>query len=235
MKNKKHRMPFLYWLGKSLAKVYFTVFHRLEILYPENLPESGGCMIAANHVSHLDPPVLGTATPRVLSFVAKQELWESGFLKWYFNQIGIIPIKRGGGGAEMLNVAAKAVNDGRAVVFFPEGTRSKTGYPGKVRTGVIVLAAMTGAPIVPVRISGTYDCMPPKTKFIRPGKIQIAFGEPISWAEGELDSGNRDQMVSEAAKLMDAILSLPGWHPKKAKMPDRSSNDKTNEIGTVKE
>jgi 1-acyl-sn-glycerol-3-phosphate acyltransferase len=219
-------MPFLYRTGWLIAQVHFAIYHCLKVVGRENLPTGGGCLIAANHTSHLDPPVLGTACFRRLKYVAKQELWESGFLKWYFKQIGVIPIKRGGGGgAEMLHTAAEAVKDGDVVVLFPEGTRSKTGYPGKARTGVIVLAAMTGAPVVPVRISGTYDCMPPKSKFILPGKIQVAFGKPITWAPGELDASNREQMVREAQKLLDIIISLPGWHPRKAVKPTEPAGE----------
>ncbi len=227
MAKFQHGMNFLYRLGWTLARAHYCIYHQLKVVGLENLPPSGGAVLAVNHVSHLDPPAVGAACPRAIRWVAKQELWNSRFLGWYFNAVGIIPIRRGSSsGGAMLDHAAQAIKDGSLVTLFPEGTRSKTGYPGKARSGVCVLAAMTGAPVIPVRISGSYDCMPRKTKIPRPGLIQVAYGEPITWAPGELDTENRKQMVSEAQRILEIIVSLPGWHPKKAKVPEETGTDK---------
>ncbi|MCX6645241.1 MAG: lysophospholipid acyltransferase family protein [bacterium] len=195
----------------------------MEVLGIENVPMQGGIIVASNHISHLDPPAIGSALPRKSYFVAKSELFEQVFLNWYLPRIGVIPIKRGGGGSNiMLDRAAEIVRKGNAISFFPEGTRSKTGMPGRPRTGVIVLAAMTGAPILPARVSGTYDAMPPGSIIPHGGKVQVAFGEPIRWQPGELNLEDRTQMLEEAKRLFDAIFALPGWHPKKAKIPVNS-------------
>ena len=218
MQRQVEKPGFFYRLGCGLAKVYFAVCHRITILGTENIPETGGFIVACNHISHLDPPTIGRAVPRMTHFVAKEELFRQSFLKWYFRQIGAIPLKRGGGGRIMLDTAADVIKEGGVVAMFPEGTRSKTGMPGKPRTGFIVLAAMTNCPILPARVSGTYDCMPPGSTFPRPGKVQVVFGKPVFWAHGELDADNREQMIGEAERVMNVILSLPGWHPKKAKI-----------------
>lgn len=209
---------FLYGVGRGFLNSYLRLVNRLEAVGIENVPMEGGLILASNHISHLDPPAVGCAVPRRSYYVAKAELFDQFFLKWYLPAIGLIPIKRGGGGAKhMFDKAAEAVNDGKMVTFFPEGTRSKTGMPGRPRSGVVVLAAMTGAPIVPARVSGSYDAMPPGSIFPRFGKIQVAFGEPIKWKPGELDPNNHDQMNEEVRRVFDTIFSLPGWHPKKAK------------------
>lgn len=214
-----------YWIGWRAVRSHFAIWHGLKVLGVENMPATGGAILACNHISHLDPPAVGAATPRRMRYVAKEELFRQFFLSWYLPSIGVIPIKRGGGGSEMLEMAAEAVRDGDLVTMFPEGTRSRTGYPGEPRTGVIVLAAMTEAPVVPARVSGTYDCMPPGSRLPRPGPIQVAFGEPIRWPSGELDTRNREQMLNEAHKVMDTILSLPGWHPRLAKQPEIGDKD----------
>ncbi|MFH1675852.1 MAG: lysophospholipid acyltransferase family protein [bacterium] len=193
----------------------------------ENIPKTGGFIVACNHISHLDPPAVGCANPRLSHFVAKEELFRQFFFSWYFGQIGIIPIKRGGGGRVMLDTAADAIKKGEVVTMFPEGTRSKTGMPGRPRTGFIVLAAMANCPIIPARVSGTYDCMPPGSGFPLPGKVQVVYGKPISWARDELNADNREQMISEAERVMNIILSLPGWHPKNAKI----NHDRRSEGG----
>lgn len=208
---------FWYYAGHSLVRMHYKVWHRIKFLNQDNVPLEGGAILACNHISHLDPPAVGIGLKRITRYIAKDELFHQFFLSWFFPMCGIIPLKRGGGGKQMLEKAAMAINDGYLITMFPEGTRSKTGWPQRPRTGMIVLAAMTGAPIIPARVSGSYDCMPPGSVFPLPLKIQVAYGEPIRWAPGELDTDDRDHMVDEARRVMDAIYALPGWHPKKAK------------------
>ena len=209
-----------YWIGWRIVRTHFAIWHAIKPIGVENIPLTGGLILACNHTSHLDPPSVGCACPRRMRYVAKEELFHQFFLSWYLPTIGVIPIRRGGGGKYMLDKATNAIRNGDIVTLFPEGTRSRTGYPRRAHTGVIVLAAMSDAPVIPVRISGTYDCMPPGSILPMPGKIQVAFGEPIRWEPGELDLDNRDQLTRETQRVMDAIIALPGWHPKKARTPE---------------
>jgi len=208
---------FWYGVGRGFLRINLKIWHQAQYIGQENIPTEGGVIVASNHISHLDPPGVGSGIQRTARFVAKEELFQQFFLKWFFPAIGVIPIKRGGGGKEMLSKAAEVLDYGGLIIMFPEGTRSRTGHPQRPRSGILVLAAMTGACIVPARISGSYDCMPPGSLLPRPGKIQVAYGEPIKWAPGELDLNNRDQLVDETRRVMDIIHSLPGWTPKKAK------------------
>jgi len=224
------RTEWWYALGWHLMRGVLTVYNRLKVVGVENIPLEGGLLFACNHISHLDPPSVGVSVPRRLRFVAKEELFHQFFLGWYLPTVGVIPIKRGAGGNLMLDKAADAIEKGDAVIMFPEGTRSRTGLPGRAHTGIIVLAARTGAPIVPVRISGSYDCMPPGSPFPRPGRIQVSFGPPVKWAQGELDLNDRGLMQREAQRLMETIMSLPGWLPKKvvAARDQQKEIDKSN-------
>jgi 1-acyl-sn-glycerol-3-phosphate acyltransferase len=218
MFDRIKELGFWYWLGRGSLKAALLTFCGLKIISKENIPKSGGAIIASNHISHLDPPAVGTSCPRKVRFVAKDELFHQPFLSWYLPAVGVIPIKRGSGGNLMLDKASEAIANGDIVVLFPEGTRSKTGLPGRAHTGIVVLAARTKVKIIPARVSGTYDCMPPGRIMPVPGKVQVVFGEPIT-IDPNIDLGNREQTQREAQRILDICMSLPGWTPKHAKLP----------------
>jgi len=203
-----------YIIGRVIVRAYLKLFHRFEVVGTENVPVDGGLIIVSNHISHLDPPSMSCSFIRPVRFVTKQELFKTFFLSWYLKQVRAIPLKRGGGGKAMLELAADALREGSCVVLFPEGTRSKTGQPGRPRTGFLLLAAMAGAPILPVRISGSYDAMPPGSIMPRPGKIHVSIGEIMTWNQDELDRMDRDRLQTEADKVFEKIMELPGWLPK---------------------
>jgi 1-acyl-sn-glycerol-3-phosphate acyltransferase len=206
---------FWYQIGWRALRAHLKFWNGLTTTGLENVPLTSGGIVASNHISHLDPPAVGTSIPKKVRFVAKEELFHQFFLSWYLPLAGVIPIKRGTSGQQMLDEAARAIEQGDLVIMFPEGTRSKTGLPGRPRTGVLVLASRTGAPVIPARISGSYDCMPPGSLFPRPGKIQVSFGKPIVWPQGSLDLNNRESLQREAQRLMETIIALPGWTPKR--------------------
>lgn len=213
-----------YRFGRAFVRSLLKIYNGLKVIGVENVPSEGGALFVCNHISHLDPPAVGVSSPRKVRFVAKEELFHQFFLSWYLPTVGVIPIKRGSGGNIMLEKAEEAIRAGDIVVMFPEGTRSRTGLPGKARTGFLILTARTLCPIIPIRISGSFDCMPPGSRFPKPGKIQVAFGKPIQYNPGELDLNNRQQLVSEAQRVMDIIVSLPGWFPKRARHLVESSS-----------
>ncbi|HEX9745942.1 MAG TPA: lysophospholipid acyltransferase family protein [bacterium] len=208
-------MSFMYRFSRSVVRLHLNIWHGFKVEGLENILREGPLIVACNHISHIDPPALGVAFPRPVRFIAKVELFNSGVSNLYFNLINVIPVRRGGGGGEMLRRAAQCLRNGEVVGMFPEGTRSRTGMPGDAHTGFLVLAATSGAPVLPARVSGTYDCMPPGAKWISPGKIQLSFGELITYEKGELDPHNREQLKVEAQRILDQIHKLPGWFPKK--------------------
>jgi len=164
-------MGWFYRFAKGLASTVFTVWG-WQIEGREHIPAEGGFILAPNHISNLDPPVVGCACPRVIHTMGKQELFRHQPLKWILEHLNGFPVNRGEMDMKAMKTALKVLKSGECLLLFPEGTRRKTGDPMrfKARAGVGMLAMKTKVPIVPAGIYGTEQ----RQKFI------IRFGEPIT-------------------------------------------------------
>ena len=203
--NKEYN--FLYWLSRSIVKLGFILGTRPTIIGLENVPKTGGVMLVPNHISHLDPPLVGTTCNRKVHFLAKTELFH-GFLGWYMTNIGQIQVNRGQG-SEAVEVAIELLKKGLCVCIFPEGTRSRTGEMQKPHTGAVVIASKAGCPIVPILIEGTFEVMPPKSKFPRLfSKIRITYGKPFNLTAEEQDLSSKERMRQTAEGIMERIKAL---------------------------
>lgn len=143
----------------------------------ENVPETGGALIASNHLSYLDVFVLGIASPRPLNYVARASLFRPP-LSWLIRSVGGFPIDREGSGTAGLKETLRRLRGGSVVLIFPEGTRSFDGALGPLKPGFAALAR-AGAPIVPAAIAGTFEAWPRGRRFPRPHPTRVHFGPPI--------------------------------------------------------
>jgi 1-acyl-sn-glycerol-3-phosphate acyltransferase len=163
----------LYNIGKYSVWVICKTFYRMESIGVENLssiPENQGVLLCANHVSQMDPPAIGSVSPRELSFMAKAELFDVPFLGKLISKVNAFPIKRGASDRASIKMALHILNEGKTLIMFPEGTRSKSGEMGEAKAGAGFLALKTDALIIPVAVIGHY-------KIFR--KTKIVFGKPI--------------------------------------------------------
>ncbi len=198
--------PFTYTIGCNLFRAYFRIFHKLEVHGRELCPAKGPLIIVANHASYLDPPLIAVAyRMRRVRFLAKIELWGTGFLKWYLTNIGTIPIERGSGGKDAIDLAVEIAKAGGCLGIFPEGTRTKTGELGRGRSGAIVIAARTGAPLLPVYIEGTYQSLPSGASRVKFNPIVAYTGEPFELTPEQRDLNDRVTMRKTAELVMAKI------------------------------
>ena len=133
---------------KFILKVLFTIFLRMDVKGEENVPMNGPVVLACNHISLLDPPVLGTAAPRKVQFMAKAELFVP-VLGTIYKLLGAFPVKRGGNDKAAIKYGIDLLKSDGVLAIFPEGTRSRTGELGKAAPGEFMMASKALAPIVP--------------------------------------------------------------------------------------
>jgi len=171
------RPSLFYWFVGALSWPVLRGLFRLRAEGVENLPQSGGFVLAANHVSNFDPWPLGIPLwpKRYLRFMAKSELywWPVGPL---ISAGGAFPVRRGERDVEAINTAVRLVRDGHIVVMFPHGTRQRKGlvkkYQPKAHTGAARIALDAGAPLIPAAIAGT-------DRLTRLGPLRVRYGRPI--------------------------------------------------------
>lgn len=199
-----------YWFIKGmfwpLAKIYFRLARRGL----EHLPCRGPAILVANHASFLDPPALGSACPRKVHFLIMRAVYDLARFRWFYVGMEAIPVSSGQQDALSLRRAIRALREGKVVGVFPEGERQPDGQVGEAQLGASLLAARTGAPVVPVGIRGTYEALPPHGLFPWPKKIEVVFGEPLRW-DGNPPS--RESLAAFGRRMMEAVATLVAGGP----------------------
>ncbi len=170
---------FLHVVLKALAVFYF----RLQTDGIENIPKSGGVILAPNHPSDLDSIILGTAINRQLHTMGKEELFRRKFAAFILKKINAFPVKREKFDRASLRCALKILKDGNVIDMYPEGTVSKDGTLQEPKLGTAFIALQSKTPVIPVAIIGSYSVMSKGMRFPRPRKVVVKFGEPIFFDE----------------------------------------------------
>ncbi|HTD32276.1 MAG TPA: lysophospholipid acyltransferase family protein [Candidatus Elarobacter sp.] len=186
----------------AFAKVVVTAIvratFRFRVVGAEKVPPSGGLIVAANHISNLDPPLLGIALPRPVSYMAKKELFAMPVLKQLILRLNAFPVDREAGGTAAIRAALRMLKEGRCVGIFPEGGRNVTGT-NEEKAGAAFLAAASGAPVVPAAIVGT--------RKLRPfGRVTVVFGDPMTLRRDRQSQGA--DMEKNAGEIMQRIRAL---------------------------
>jgi 1-acyl-sn-glycerol-3-phosphate acyltransferase len=199
----------VYQASTRLFKLFLLLWNRLKIRGAENIPERGGVLLASNHASFLDPPVVGVGyRDRPVHFMARNTLWNSRFGSWWMDHVGCIPVSRGTGDMRALKLTIKMLKEGRAVSMFPEGTRTEDGELQKAKGGIGFIIEKSGCIVVPAYIDGTYKAHPKGTKFIKPSKVTITYGKPITQDDFQALGSGREAYDKHAALIMERIADL---------------------------
>ncbi len=203
----------IYRIVWSLCGLVFQVLLRRRIRGTHHVPRRGAVILASNHISNLDPPMVATSIWRPAAFMAKEELFENKFFGWFIRQLHAFPVKRGSGDRAALKKSLEILDSGWPLVMFPEGTRSETGEMKEPEMGVAMIAYRTGVPVVPVYIHGTNRVWP-KGGGIKLAQVGIVYGEPMVFTVPEGQKAGRDDYERAAHRIMDEIRRLrdaQGW------------------------
>ncbi len=198
----------LYAILKPITAALAWALFRVSARGREHVPAAGPVLLVANHLSLLDPPLVGVAAPRQLCFMAKEELFRVPGLGRLIWALGARPVRRDGGDSRALKTALGLLAEGRALLVFPEGTRGEEGRLGAAKPGVGMLAVLSGAPVVPVYVAGTGRVLPRGRAVPRPAKVHVTFGPPLHFKPAR-DVETRKERYREAAQeTMRAIGQL---------------------------
>ncbi|WP_199443321.1 lysophospholipid acyltransferase family protein [Umezawaea beigongshangensis] len=208
----------LYWLMKHvLLGPLLHVFFRPRIEGAEHVPESGGVILASNHLAVSDSFFLPLKLSRRMTFPAKIEYFTGPGLKgklqkWFFSGVGQVPIDRSSASAAQgaLDTGVRIVRAGKVLGIYPEGTRSPDGRLYKGKVGVAWIALESGAPVIPVAMIGTDRANPIGSRMWRPYPIRIKIGKPLDFSRYEGLSGDRFVLRSITDEIMYALMELSG-------------------------
>ena len=191
----------LWVLCRTLAISLFG----FRVRFAEPLPPRGGLLVLSSHQSHLDPLLLGLATDRRLSSLARSSLYRFRPFAAVITALDAVPIDRNASMVKAMKAVIGRLRDGLAVVVFPEGTRTATGRLGEIKSGFALLAKKAGVPIVPVAIVGAFECWPRSRLLPRPGRIRLEFGRVIPAAEiARLDEQAILELCTSRIRELDA-------------------------------
>jgi 1-acyl-sn-glycerol-3-phosphate acyltransferase len=203
----------LYWVVRVLLRVAATVLFRLKVSGQQHIPKTGGVLIAANHASYLDIPILGCGVPRRASYMGRMDLFP-GPVGWLMRYLGWIPIRRERVDRGGFEEAISRIKAGGAVIIYPEGSRTEDGRLQAGKPGIGMIVAATGCPVIPAYLAGTFDALPPGARGIRLRPIRLMYGEPMDFSallkELNGESKKKDVYQRISQEIMGRIAALEG-------------------------
>ncbi len=200
----------IYGFFHYVAHVVYSMWFRGDAFGREHLPASGAYLIAANHASHLDPPIVGSHLPQQVCFFARKTLWKPGLASWWLDAVGTIPVDRDGGSdVTAIKRVLGALKKEKVVILFPEGTRSQDGRLQPPKPGVGMLACRARVPVVPVRIFGSFEAFDRRGRLNLGSPISLVFGAPLAPSDYDHATDAKEVRYQRAAeRIMAAIAKL---------------------------
>jgi 1-acyl-sn-glycerol-3-phosphate acyltransferase len=213
-------MNIAYFIGWCAYRTVFKVYFRWRVYNAERVPVNGAVILASNHASYLDPPLVGAGVKRSINYLARENLFRFPVMGWVLRQWQVVPVDRDGGGAAGLKGILDRLLAGGAIILFPEGTRTRDGKLQPARSGIGLTVIKSTAPVVPVRVFGTFDAYGRHLRIPRPRRVAVKYGQPMRFdplrAEARVCSKPRLKEIYQqvADEIMAAIAHLEPYEDK---------------------
>lgn len=213
-------MNAMYFLGWCAFRVLYKCYFRWHVYNPERVPLEGAVILASNHASFLDPPLVGCGVRRGINYLARESLFRFPVVGWTLRQWQVVPVDRDGGGATGLRNILDRLLAGGAIILFPEGTRTRNGKLQAARSGIGLTVIKSTAPVVPVRVFGTFEAYGRHLHLPRPHRVAVKYGQPMCFeqlrAEAKVCSKPRLKEIYQqiADEIMKAIANLQPYEDK---------------------
>jgi 1-acyl-sn-glycerol-3-phosphate acyltransferase len=204
----------VYFIGWCFFRLMYATYFHWRVFNAERVPLTGGVILAANHASFLDPPLVGSGLRRQINYLARASLFRYPGVGWLLRNWNSGPVERDGGGAAGLKAILDRLLAGGAIILFPEGTRTKDGKLQPARSGIGLTVIKSEAVVIPVRTFGTFECYSRKWKFHTPKRLSVKYGRPMKFAALRAEAKNcskprlkeiyqevADEIMAEIAKL----------------------------------
>jgi 1-acyl-sn-glycerol-3-phosphate acyltransferase len=186
---------------QTLARISTTLLFDLKVYGARRVPSTGGVLLVSNHQSYLDPVLLGVRLDRPLSYMAKSGLFKYAPGAWFIRQLGAFPIRQNSADIRALKEAIERVQEGRALMIFPEGSRTDDGNLLPIEPGIALIIRKAKVPVVPAVIDGAFKAWPQDRLIFCPGRIRVMYGHPM-----DLSNMTRDQVMEAVAAQFRSLL-----------------------------
>ena len=207
-------MNLSYRIAWVTFRAMYATYFRWRVFGAENVPQSGGVILASNHASFLDPPLVGSGLSRDINYLGRESLFRYPGIGALLRSWNSVPVDRDGGGAKGLKTILERLLAGGGIILFPEGTRTRDGQLQPARSGIGLTVIKSVAPVVPVRVFGTFEAYGRHITIPRPHRVIIKYGRPMNFenlrAEAKTcDKARLKQIYQQIAdEIMAAIAKL---------------------------
>ncbi|HUE36337.1 MAG TPA: lysophospholipid acyltransferase family protein [Candidatus Acidoferrum sp.] len=202
-------MNLSYRCGWLFFRTLYATYFRWRVSGAENVPKTGPVILASNHASFLDPPLVGSGLKRDINYLARESLFRFPLVGALLRSWNSVPVDREGGGARGLRNILDRLLKGGGIILFPEGTRSRDGKLQPARSGIGLVVAKSDAPVVPVRVFGTFEAYGRNIKFPRPKRVAVTYGAPMHFEKLRAEAKNcsKDRLKEIYQEIADEIMA----------------------------
>jgi 1-acyl-sn-glycerol-3-phosphate acyltransferase len=197
----------MYWIGYNLCRLVARIGFGYKVVGRENIIENGSAIMASNHASYLDPPLVGIACRTELYFLARKTLFRNPVFGRILTRVNSLPVDLAKGDLTAIRAIIKLLKEGKRTVIFPEGTRTLTGEIQAARPGIGMVIAKTLAPVVPMRIFGSYEAWPKGGK-LKHAPITVVVGKPLYFSAEDFPQNDRAAYQRASERVLAAIADL---------------------------